>query len=645
MTERRGLTVRSFLLALALLVGSNLLMRVCEFVMGRYVTAGVPPVAAVGGLFLLLVVNALLRGRLARFRLTRGELLVVYAGLCLGLATTNTYGVRSIFPYFSVLRYFEQPTNQFAQLAEPLPAWFALRDPVAIQGLYEGLPGKGVPWAAWRGVLLGWGSFLLVLCCGILALTSLIRRPWMEHDRLMFPVTQLPIALTQPGLRLWINSFFWAGVLVAALINATNIGHAFVEAIPAIKPTINMPQDFQPPFQHLRRMVIYNRPEIYGFAYWVPSEILVSGWLCYVLGRVYAVMGTMAGLDQPGFPFTQEQATGGYLAMALLLGSALVPHLKSALRTARFGGDDQREPLPYRVAFPMVIGATLYCGWFLTTGGVPGWLAFGYLVMILIFTLVYLRLRAEAGLALEFIYPYDYPRKALIYAFGSDTILISGHGPQGLTAFYVAGFLARFHHAFWIGSWSLEAFRLAEVAEVRQRRMTAMLVAMFGIGMVLATVNYLTYNYANGLNYFEGKPGTADWRTNTVLSSFNELNSYVLKPEGPDRTRLLYILAGGVLTTVLAIGRRSLTGFPLHPAGYVLATAYGDTSPMWFPFLLIWILKGGLLRYGGLRLYRRILPFFVGFILSHYLLAGLGWSILSATATAEVAGRYYTIFG
>lgn len=647
MKATTGLTPRSIVCALALLVGINLLMRTCEFVMGRYITAGVPPVAAVGGLFLLLAVNAMLRGRFERHRFTHAELLTVYAGLCLGCATTGTYGVRSIFPYFSVLGYYDQPTNHFASLAEGLPGWYILKSHTAIRGLYEGSPGAGVPWTAWRGVLLAWGSFLLVLFGGVACLTAIVRRPWMDHDRLMFPVTQLPIVLTQPGLRLLANPFFWGGVLVAALVNATNIGHAFVESIPAIKPVINMPAGIQRPFGPLASMVLYNRPEIYGFAYWVPSEILFSGWFSYLAVRAFAVLGTMGGIDQPGFPFTQEQATGGYLALAVILCWGIRAHLRKVLAglIARQAPDDADEPLPYRLAVFGWLGSVGYCAWFLARAGVPAWLAWAYLIVVSGFALVYARLRAEAGLALEFIYPYGYPRRFLVQSFGADSILIASHGPQGLTAFYVAGFLARFHTAFWTAGYQLDGMRLAETAGVRQRRMIGWLLAMLVLGTALATFNYLSYNYQHGLNFFEGRAGSADWRTGVVLKEYEELGALVLKPEPTDRVRLLYTAAGAAVTTVLAAVRRVSLGFSVHPVGYVLATAYGDTSPMWWPFFAVWLLKSALLRYGGLKLYRQFMPAFVGLIAGHYLIGGLAWSILSASATPDIAHRYYTIFG
>ncbi len=646
MRRVEGLTARSMIVALAMVAGANWLMRSSEFVCGRYVTSGVPPVTAVGGLLLLLLANALLRGRLAPYRFTRAELLVAYAGLCLGMATTNSYGIRAILPYFSVLSYFDAPTNQFRRLAEALPGWYVLKNHAVVQGLYDGRPGQGVPWAAWRGLLLAWGSFLFMLYAGVAAVCALIRRPWMEHERLMFPVTQLPLALTDPSLRLWPSPVFWAGFAVAGLVNASNIGHAFVDALPAFKPTYVWAEGLQRPWTPLQSMVMFNRPELYGFAYWVPNEILLSGWLSYLLVKAFAVAGTAMGWDQPGFPFTQEQSTGGYIALALVLLWALRGHWRQVLGTFRGRpADDAGEPLPYRVAVVLLAGSLLYCTWFLTAGGVPRWVAATYLLLVFIFLLVYLRLRVEAGLALEFIYPYGYPRRMVLYAFGADSVMMSSHGPTGLVAFYVSGFLARFHFPMWAGSLTLEGMRLADAGGVSQRRFMRWLWAVLVIGVVLATVNYLTYNYANGLNFFEGTGGSACWRTRTVVAEFREMNNLALNPEGVNASRLIFASGGLVVTLILAACRLIWLGFWLHPVGYVLATAYGDTSPMWWPFLVIWLLKTLLLKYGGLATYRRWLPFFVGWIVGHYLIGGLVWSLLSTYATPDIAHRYYTIFG
>jgi hypothetical protein len=42
-------------------------------------------------------------------------------------------------------------------------------------------------------------------------------------------------------------------------------------------------------------------------------------------------------------------------------------------------------------------------------------------------------------------------------------------------------------------------------------------------------------------------------------------------------------------------------------------------NPFWFSIFLSWAIKSALLRYGGLRLYRRNIPLFLGLILGEFI--------------------------
>jgi hypothetical protein len=81
--------------------------------------------------------------------------------------------------------------------------------------------------------------------------------------------------------------------------------------------------------------------------------------------------------------------------------------------------------------------------------------------------------------------------------------------------------------------------------------------------------------------------------------------------------------------------------FPLHPLGFAMVTSYGE--PLWGPFLLVWSVKSLVLRVGGMRAYRRGIPFFLGIVLGHFFVAGLVWGWLSIVN--EMYRRYVVHFG
>ncbi|MCX8053233.1 MAG: hypothetical protein N3B12_05445 [Armatimonadetes bacterium] len=47
---------------------------------------------------------------------------------------------------------------------------------------------------------------------------------------------------------------------------------------------------------------------------------------------------------------------------------------------------------------------------------------------------------------------------------------------------------------------------------------------------------------------------------------------------------------------------------------------------LWLPLFIAWVIKLVILRYGGLKLYRRALPFFLGVILGECIV-GSFWTI------------------
>jgi hypothetical protein len=72
--------------------------------------------------------------------------------------------------------------------------------------------------------------------------------------------------------------------------------------------------------------------------------------------------------------------------------------------------------------------------------------------------------------------------------------------------------------------------------------------------------------------------------------------------------------------------RIRVIGFPFHPIGYAVASSWG-MNVLWMPMLLAWVVKVLVLRYGGLGLYRRVLPLCYGVIIGECV-AGSLWTIV-----------------
>lgn len=72
--------------------------------------------------------------------------------------------------------------------------------------------------------------------------------------------------------------------------------------------------------------------------------------------------------------------------------------------------------------------------------------------------------------------------------------------------------------------------------------------------------------------------------------------------------------------------RMRFSWFPLHPIGLPISGSW-TMNTIWLPMVIAWAVKMTILRYGGLRTYRRALAFFFGLILGDFLIGCL-WPII-----------------
>jgi hypothetical protein len=111
----------------------------------------------------------------------------------------------------------------------------------------------------------------------------------------------------------------------------------------------------------------------------------------------------------------------------------------------------------------------------------------------------------------------------------------------------------------------------------------------------------------------------------TGTESYDWLNMALTQGFEPEARRWGAVLGAAGFTALLYSLRSRFPWFPFHPLGYCIGPGL---IWLWFPFLLAWLAKLLILRYGGLRVYHRALPFFLGLVLGDYVVAAL-WSLVS----------------
>ena len=234
--------------------------------------------SAAGALFLFFVLtglfNALLTRLAAPVALGRCELIVAYI-MMLTASAIPTMGLSEYWlTIITGAQYYATPENEWALLILPhLPEWITPQDPEAIKWFYEGAPRTtGVPWAAWSGPLCYWAILIIALYLVMISSMVIMRRQWVERERLVYPLVQVPLAMVQSGGRgealgpFFKNPIMWVGFALPVLVSSLNALHAYFNFIPAIQlvssdsdPAQHRQPDLPPELSH-DRIRLSNQP-------------------------------------------------------------------------------------------------------------------------------------------------------------------------------------------------------------------------------------------------------------------------------------------------------------------------------------------------------------------------------------------------
>ena len=189
---------------------------------------------------LVVVVNTLLRALGRGLALGRADLVLIYAMMLLASAVPTQAFVGYLIPIISGLYYYATPENNWGEVFFPhVTPWLVPQDRQAIVDLHEGLsPGEGIPWAAWSETLSYWYVFFLVLSFMMLCMSSILHRQWSQHERLAYPMVQLPLKMVEegrPGFKLgplFKQRLLWIGFAVPFVLLSLKGLHYYFPAVP-----------------------------------------------------------------------------------------------------------------------------------------------------------------------------------------------------------------------------------------------------------------------------------------------------------------------------------------------------------------------------------------------------------------------------
>lgn len=642
----RGLTLRVVVLGLILLALGNIWVRYASLItFGANIDNSVPPGPALAALLVVLVANRGLEALSRKLALRHAEVLVLYGILLVGMPMTSLGIVRYFLPSITALRYFATPENEFAKYADLLPGWVAPQDRVVVEHYYEGSPTGAVPWEHWFVPLLAWtllfGAFFVALLC----VASLMRRQWVESDKLTFPLVTFNLEVagvekTDGGMSFFRNPLMWVGFGISSIYNLTNFANALNPGIKALGLMYNLGGLLtESPWNAMSPLYFYHRPEFVGLGYFVPLEILFTIWAGYWVLKLEQLGARLIGWEVPGFPFEMRQSLGGYLGMTLVLLYMGRHQLRALWNMTAAQARD--EAIPPRLALAgAAVGLGVVVAWCVAAGMVP-LMALAYIVPLTMIALTFSRARGETGIPTNWAFPWAETKEAIVDLPGS-AFWSRGDQFRPLTILSTMHFLSRGYFPEII-AYQLENLEMARRGGVRMREMVGGMLIGCAAGLVAAYVMHLQAFYTYGANVLEGGTTAGGYRTQEAVIEFGSLAGMGRSPVPPNPTANLFGLLGGMVTVGLAALRFRYLRFPIHPLGVCLATSYGYL--MWAPFLTVWIAKVLVVRLGGAGLYRRLGPLFLGLAFGHFFMAGMVWGAFSNFLPHELFRRLHIDIG
>ena len=615
----------------AVLIGAVLsvllcFLAVCQQALGGGLSADG---AGTGALFLLfaLICGTRLLKRVGALRsgLRPQELMVVFSMLLVASVVPINGALIYLLPHMAGFTHYATPENEWGSRVAPLlPGGLVISDPAVAKGFFEGLgQGAAVPYSAWVKPLCAWAVFLGVLYLTMISLMVILRKRWMEQERLSFPLAQLPLSLAgeQGGERLQ-NRVFWVGFCTAALVGLSGILRQFLPFIPSLQPSFgiriyrnSIPLGFETDFIVL------------GISYLVSMEILGSILLftilsyvqiCLLIASASAILGVSPYIPYAHYTQLHQESLGALAVLVVVGVYEARHHLKDvfgkALGSAR-AVDDGDEMLSYRAAVVgSMTGVAFICYWLVLTGISP-WVVPLFVGLMLVTFLGVTRVLAETGVIMQA--PLS-PMQSLLQSAGTQAL-----GGSTVAGFFVAQPWAfpGTHYGLSNGPHAMAsastALRLTHRAGLRSRALAYACFLALLVGGITGAVALLHYAYTLGAYGFAN--------SFYVIKILNYHLSYygeAIKSHGEGGlVHLLWSGAGAVVMVLLTLVRQRFFWWPIQPIGFAVGTVVPVT---WFSIFTAWVIKRNVLKYGGPSLYGRTRPFFLGLILGQAVIVSIG---------------------
>ncbi len=594
-------------------------------------------------IFTLLVLNVVVNPLLGKRRFRASEMAVATGMALISCAFPSSGFYRVFTSLLADSMYFAREYPWFRHYLSVIPADLMPSkrpgSPVLRNYFLGFSPSdpRGMGWAFyhWAHVFVAWSFFFLPMFTAVILFCVLMRRQWVDKERLAFPLVIIPLRMMEdpdPGRRLnslWRSKALWIGALIPVIIHLNNGMALFYKSRPVVPLKYNLTNAFtQYPWNQLSYAI--QTGQIYftfiGATYFVPLDISFSLWfffLAYNLGTIFFTNNTaITNADE------LYQGMGMVWAYGIILLYVAREHLWQVLKSV----GKPRSPDEFLSPGANVLGllaCILMAAGFLaySYGNLfnPANLLLGVLVVLIVlfYGMVATRLVIEGGLLLCQLPAGLMPFQSLTMLFNNNPQALSLR--QWMVSLF-SSHLCVTDYRETLMPFAADALRMGSAAPRNEKRryLLMLLIAMLACLVASGALN-LALSYHFGHQNFDDGFGPYWFPQGAV-----ELAQQFYHPSVPlsQGHAWGYLGVGAAAILLLFVARWIFPEFPLHPLGLLVLNSWG-IGMIWYSVMISWALKWCIMRWGGSRGYARARPFFIGLIVGDAISAAFwivfGW--------------------
>jgi len=637
------------------------------------------PISVFGLLIVLaMVVNPLLFKLRSKWRLRPAELAVITAlmlvpcsipgsGLMrtfdLAIAMPTQYNLQDVgWRTYDVLGYVPPSMMPGDPGAEEVHY-----NPEVMDKFLTGNPEGGlfdasrVPWDKWIEPLEVWLPIILMVTTAVICLSLMIHNQWSHRERLRYPIAEFAGAVVEQDPNrgvapIFRNRFFWVALLVIFGIRIVNGIQVYYPGSIGIPLEFNFVTPFTQKWPKLTSagggygaalFTLRLFPTAIAFAFFLSSDVALSLGLSQLFFVLLSMVLVTEGIQLDSEFFSGGAITwqlfGSYFGIGLLLlfiGRRYYGQLlKQAVTFVRHREVTASAAWACRIFLLCVAGTTVM----LSVLGLPWPFALMTVLMILLMFLVIARINAESGLF--FVQSNWTPLAVLLGFFGAAAL-----GPKTMVIVALVSTVLVIDPRECAMPFIVNGLKISEMNGVKPAKVGWSAIVLFLVALLVASPLILTIQYntpeprADKWQFKEVPklPFDAVVRELTKLSLSDRLEESKqmglaerFQSINVDRKFLAFAGSGLALALGFSFLRLRFAWWPLHP---ILFLVWG-TWPMGrfsHSFLLGWLIKTAVTKFGGATTHRQVRTFMIGAIAGD-LLGGIVFMV--------VGGIYYSVMG